>query len=128
MLKIIRRDKKVMKTGKEIKIDNSWKKYAGKIILVLNGRVIFANEDIKRVEKRWLSYFEPFLRFQIDIIYIPTEIETEKEMQKDIDRLSKKYGGVDEVKEIFSMLYAANKIEVKTKTGLEFCSWWKNIK
>ena len=114
--------------GKEIKIDDNWKKYAGKIILVLNGRVIFANKDIKRVEKRWLSYFEPSLLSQIDIIRIPTEIETEKEMQKDIDRLSKKYGGVDEVIEIFSELYAANKIEPKIKTGLIFCSWWKNIK
>lgn len=114
--------------GEEIIVDDSWKKYAGKTILVLDGRVIFANEDLKKVEKRRRSYFEPSLRFQIDIICIPTEEEREKEMQRDINMLSKKYGGVNEVTEIFSKLYAEGKIVPKTKVGLGFCSWWETIK
>ncbi|MCK4453790.1 hypothetical protein KAU51_00330 [Candidatus Parcubacteria bacterium] len=111
--------------AKEIIADDSWKKNAGKTILVLNGRVIFADEDIKKVEKRRLSYFEPSLRSQIDIVRIPTAEEEEEEMLKDIDMLSKKYGGIREVIEIFSSLYAKGKIAPETRVGLGFCSWWK---
>ena len=51
------------------------RKYGGKLVLILNGQVRFADEDFGKVSKRLMSFFEPSLRSQIASIYIPRENE-----------------------------------------------------
>ena len=51
------------------------KKYGGKLVLILDQRIIFADEDHKKVRKRFRSFFGPSLRSKIVPFYIPREDE-----------------------------------------------------
>jgi len=113
---------KVMKIEK----NNNWKKkYPEKtILLVLNRKVIFADKDPKKVEKRRSSFFEPLLRVKVDIVHIPTEAETKEEIQKDIDELSEKYG-IDNILKAMIWAHKEDLIRLKSVPPLNSVSFPK---
>ena len=98
--------------------DDSWKKYAGKTILALNGKVILVSKDPNRIEKRRSSFFEPLLRSQTNIVSIPTEENEKKRRILQILNLLEKTYGAKNIAKVLEEAHKDNLLVFQLPVGL----------